>query len=304
MLIHDARAWVRARASLPADGPVTLAAALLVEPTGFAVAAESASDNAYMDLGAVVDPERAQAQLWGVARVLTRVGVPCLVVPGDADLPDAVYPNNVYAFTPGGRAVIGHMKHPVRQGEAARADVRELLVHGLRRELVDLSGREAVTELTGVLAVDHPRRAAVCGLSSRADHESADLMTHALDLRLTLLTPLVEGEYHLNIVCAILAGRAAVLWEGGFADPDVPRELAGAWPGAVLTLTEEEKQAFAGNLLAVTPRDVLLSATAWRALRPASRTWFAEHGFTAHAVEVDELEKGGGSLRCLVAEVF
>jgi N-dimethylarginine dimethylaminohydrolase len=161
-----------------------------------------------------------------------------------------------------------------------------------------------MAELTGVLAIDRRRDAAICGLSNRVDDAGVRAMHEAFSLSLTLATPLVQGEYHLNLVAAVLAGEALVLWDDGFVDPEVPRALGGAFGGRVLHLSRDEKDAFAGNCIAVTPRDVVISATSWRRLCPASKAWFPAHGFDVHPVEVDELEKGGGSLRCLVAEVF
>jgi len=54
----------------------------------------------------------------------------------------------------------------------------------------------------------------------------------------------------------------------------------------------------------VTPRDVLFSATSLSALRPSTIAAIERAGFRAQGVEIDELEKGGGSLRCMIAEVF
>ena len=48
----------------------------------------------------------------------------------------------------------------------------------------------------------------------------------------------------------------------------------------------------------------MMSATAARALRPASRAALERWGFEVVAVDVDECEKAGGSLRCMIAELF
>ena len=47
-----------------------------------------------------------------------------------------------------------------------------------------------------------------------------------------------------------------------------------------------------------------MSQTAVDVLRDESRAVLERCGFTIHGVEIDELEKGGGSLRCLIAEIF
>ena len=49
--------------------------------------------------------------------------LPVACFSGDPQTPDALFPNNVYATAPG-RYLVGRMRHPVRQREAGRADIR------------------------------------------------------------------------------------------------------------------------------------------------------------------------------------
>jgi hypothetical protein len=72
--------------------------------------------------------------------------------------------------------------------------------------------------LTGALVIDRARGLGYCGLSERCDAEGARLMHEAFGLRATLLFDLAPGEYHTNVVLAVLAGRAAVVCPRGFAD--------------------------------------------------------------------------------------
>ena len=129
-------------------------------------------------------------------------------------------------------------------------------------------------------------------------------MHAAFELELTFRFELAPSEYHANLVLAILAGRVCVLHAGSFTDPEVPKAIARGYPGRTLLLSDEEKAAFAGNCIAVTERDVLFSQTSIEALRPSSLKIFQENDFRVQGVDINELEKGGGSLRCLIAEVF
>ena len=103
---------------------------------------------------------------------------------------------------------------------------------------------------------------------------------------------------------AIHAGRAAVVWDRGFQDPRVPQMLEHMYEGRVLHLTDEEKNAFAGNCIALTQRDLLMSATGVASLRATALERIASWGFRLHPVDVTEFEKGGGSLRCLLTEIY
>lgn len=289
--------------TLPADRPAVMRAALLVTPIGFRVSEESATDNLYMRPGSSVDLPRALEQHRGVIGKLGDLGVPALVLPGRVGLDEAVYPNNVYATVPG-RFIVGSMLHPVRRREAEREDVRSLFRDVFSYAITDLSAESCVAELTGPLVLDRPRGIGYCGRSQRVDAAGCAAMHDAFDLRLTFQFQLAAEEYHANVVFAVLAGRACVLYPGAFVDPAVPEAIARVYDGRTLMLTEEEKQHFAGNCLAVTERDVLFSATARRSLRSSSVEALESWGFRVHDVEVDELEKGGGSLRCLIAEIL
>lgn len=286
----------RRRASVPQ-------AVFLVAPDAFAVSDESARDNAYMRAGTAVDRERALAQHRDLASLLHRIGVPVLVLPGRDGQPDGVYPNNVFSIARG-RCIVGSMRHEVRRREAAREDLRSLWTEALGLELVDLSDRGLVAELTGPLVIDRPLGVGFCGMTGRVDDAGCAAMHQAFGLDLTFRFDLREGEYHTNLVMALLAGRLCVLHPSSFLDPSVPDALRAAYPGACLELSDDEKRAFAGNCIAVTERDVLMSETAHRRLRPESRRTFESAGFRLHSVVVDELEKGGGSVRCLIGEVY
>ena len=289
---------------LAARGRPTMAAAMLVSPIGFRVCREPV-DNLYMQV-VEVDPGRAMAQHHAVVETLGACGVPVLVVPGREGLDDAVFPNNTFGTAPG-RFIVGAMRHPGRRAEAAREDMRALFTGTLGRELIDLSSHAShdfVAELTGPLIIDRARGLGLCGLTQRADEAGCAAMHAAFGLELTFRFALQPTEYHTNVVLSVLAGRACVLHPGSFADPEVPLAIARVYEGRTLLLSDEEKAAFAANCLAVTERDVMMSAGAWRSLRPSSRAALESWGFHVRAVEVDEFEKAGGSLRCMIAEVF
>lgn len=305
MIVTSPDAFLEAFATLsPLPGAqATARAAFLLAPAEFALAAESASDNRYMDLERDVDPLRALAQHAALAQAL-RADCPVITFPGDASTPDAVFPNNVFATAPG-RLIVGRMRHAVRQREAGRRDVRDFFTQAIGYREIDLSGRtDCVAELTGSLVIDHARGVGYCGLSERCDEAGAHAMHEAFGLRLTFCFALAAGEYHTNVVLALLAGRAVIAAPDGFADAVVPRAIAAAYGGRAVWLTPAQKQAFAGNAIALADERVWMSAAAAAALTEEQRQALAGYGFRIGAVELDEIEKAGGSLRCCVAEIF
>lgn len=302
MITRDLEEFLRVAKALPADfGAACAKAAFLVAPEQFVLAEQSASDNRYMDLSVTVDAARAIVQHRGLQQALAQT-LPTLCFPGDARTPDAIFPNNVFATAPG-RLILGHMRHPVRQRETGREDIRRFFTDVVGYTEIDLRMRPGICELTGSLIIDHRRGLGFCGLSERCDAVGAAAMHEAFGLRATLLFDLAAGEYHSNVVLSVLAGRALVIAADGFADPAVVDGIVSLYAPHVLLLSREQKLAFAGNCLALAPDQAWMSQAAAKALTSDNRKVLADAGFEVHEVALDEIEKAGGSLRCCVAEI-
>jgi hypothetical protein len=303
MITRDRHAFFDLARRCAADfGPATARAAFLVAPDGFALAADSAQDNRYMAAADRFDADAASRQHRALHRAVAGV-LPAVCFAGDPATPDAVFPNNVFATAPG-RVVIGRMRHPVRQREALRADIRGFFGGTLGYAEADLSTQPHPCELTGALVVDRARGLGYCGLSERCDAEGARLMHEALGLRATLLFDLAAGEYHTNVVLAVLAGRAVIVCPGGFADPAVADAIAGFYAPHAVVCSPGEHAAFVGNAIALSDGTAWMSARAGEALTPAHRQVLAGAGFDVRTVDLSAIEAGGGSLRCCIGEIF
>ena len=293
---------------LPLDSPAVPKGVFMVEPVNFRLSEDSARDNQYMDMAAEVDADRALEQYLELVQLIRHAGVTVKSFTGHSVTPEDVFPNNVFGTAPAyfrrpGRLIIGRMLHESRRKEAERQDVRNYF-SAMGYEIVDLSGEDCVAELTGPLVIDRGRRLGFCGMSSRVDETGLTAMNQAFDLRHTLQFELAPGEYHTNVILSVLASRACVVQTEAIVDPRVKRALAVIYDEKVLHLDRSEKQAFAGNCIALTPNDVFMSQTAADGLRPQNRALLEYWGFRIHSVALDEIEKAGGSLRCMVAEIY
>jgi hypothetical protein len=286
----------------PATGPAHARAVMLVEPADFTVNTEPALDNHYMDLDHKADAERALRQARNLGDLIAAQGIEVVTFPGWRETPDGVFPNNVFATTPD-RFIVGRMFWPSRQREAERPDIRAWFKTRGYRE-IDLDRPGLVAELTGTLIIDSARRIGFCGMTQRVNRAGLEAMHEAFGLKLTFGFDLRPEEYHTNVIMMVLASRALVIYPGGFTDPAVPAAIASAYPGRTLVLDSAEQHAFAANCIALTENDLFMSRTAFAALRESSRRSLQDWGFTIHVTALDEIEKAGGSLRCMVAEIF
>lgn len=293
---------------LPAAAPACARGAFLLAPEGMTLAAQSAADNAYMDLERRIDAERALAQHRGLQRALS-AALPTVCFAGDPATPDAVFPNNVFATArvageARGRFLVGRMRHPVRQREAERADIHGFFEDLLGYRRIDLRAQPGTSELTGTLVIDRSRGLGFAGLSPRCDRAGVEAMHAAFGLRATFCFALAEGEYHTNVALSVLAGRALVIAPEALVDPALVEPLGSLFEAGVIRLERAEQLAFAGNCIALEPGRAWMSQAAVDGLREASRAAFERAGFAIGAVPLDEIEKAGGSLRCCVGEIF
>lgn len=302
MITHSIDEFRRHAATLAPKAPGCARGAFLVTPLGFHLAEQSASDNRYMSMHAGVDARSALAEHAALAQRVSAL-LPTICFPGDASTPDAVFPNNVFATAPG-RAIIGRMRHPVRQREAQRPDIRGFFTNLLGYDEVDLSALDGTAELTGSLVIDRARGIGYCGLGERCDLAGATAMHDAFGLALTFCFDLAAGEYHTNVVMSVLAGRALVIAPDGFADASVAQAIAELYAPHSLVIDAAQKADYAGNCIALSNDTVWMSTRAAASLSASQHARLADWNFRVEDVALEEIEKAGGSLRCCVGEIF
>lgn len=302
MLTRDMDAFFRFAKTCKPEYPSCAKGVFLVSPEVFSLAAESAQDNVYMDLQQSVRSDVALTQHMNLVREISKI-MPAIAFPGRVETPDAIFPNNVFA-TAKNKIILGHMRHAVRQAEAERTDMLGFFRDVLDYQLIDLRTQSGICELTGSLIIDRARNIAYCGLSERCDEAGAQAMVEAFDLKVCLMFDLAPGEYHTNVVLTILASRGVIIAPDGFADTRVSDAITEFYAPNVAVLSAQEKNAFAANAISLSENMVWMSQKAADTLSGANSTILEHAGFSLHAVDLSEIEKAGGSLRCCVGEIF
>lgn len=298
------------------EGRQSASAVLMVRPARFAANPETRASNAFQS-ESVIDPSRAQREFDGVVAALRGAGVEVLSLDDEPEppKPDAVFPNNWFSTHDDGRVVLYPMHAPNRRLER-RAD----LVPTLRRagyrcaEVLDLSLHEAdgvALEGTGSLVLDRSSKVAFACRSPRTDDAVLDRWATALGYRtVRFVATDSQGQpvYHTNVVMAVGTTWAAACLES-IEEPAERRAVAEALAGReLLTLTRAQMHGFAGNLLELTTatgdRVIALSSAARAAIGDAGVALLERHG-RALVCDIPTIEAlGGGSLRCMLAEIF
>jgi hypothetical protein len=303
----------------------TADAVLMIRPAQFAANPETRSSNAFQARH-TAPPDAARAarrEFDALAAALERAGVRVLCFegrhaegPDAAGLPDEVFPNNWISTHADGAVVLYPMLAPNRRRER-RPDIIAKLQerHGYRVvRVVDLSPLEqrgVYLEGTGSLVLDRGRRIAYACRSARTDAAAAVEFAHALNYELLLFDALDTSGmpiYHTNVMMSVGTGFAVVC-SASLPDAKQRRRLLdelGRGGRALIDLAPAQLAAFAANLIELRGASgpvIALSRSAADALTAAQHAALARQGQLVVAA-IDTIETlGGGSVRCMLAEI-
>jgi hypothetical protein len=302
-------------------------AVLLVRPVRFGYNRQTAATNRFQKSAPrSSDAQRARIEFDALAGAIEDAGVGVCVVDDTSEpaKPDAIFPNNWVSFHRDGTVVLYPMQAPNRRAER-RMEIVEAVEAQLqfqRRRLLDLRARENeghMLEGTGSLVLDHVHRIAYACRSARTAEslvrEWATLMNYEpllFDARGSDGTRV----YHTNVLLSI-GSRWAVICTEAIAEADRERVLQRLHHSEreVIEITMQAMSEFGGNILELSGSDarggmhsvLLLSERARLALQQPDRLdWDRLSGCVDEVVAaaVPTIESvGGGSVRCMLAEV-
>ena len=296
---------------------------LMVRPANFAFNAETAANNAFQsrdqNMSAAEMRQYALHEFDEMVRRLRDAGVDVIVAADTPDTvrPDAVFPNNWVTFHQEGWVVTYPMFAPTRRLERREDVVEGILKEGFRTsERMHFESAESENrflEGTGSIIFDHVHRLAYACLSPRTDAGLLEelclkigyekVVFHAVDDK-------GQDIYHTNVMMA-LGETFVVICLDSVRDAGERSMLETRFREtgkAVVDISLEQMNSFAGNMLQVrnTAGETLLvmSEQAYNALTPAQIGTLEAHTRLLYSPIATIETYGGGSARCMMAEVF
>lgn len=297
----------------------------MIRPAQFRMNEQTAVNN-YFQAQAGMTPEavekKAQEEFDAYVSVLREKGVQVSVVQDtlDPDTPDALFPNNWVSFHQDATVALYPMFAENRRLERREAVLEILEEDGfIIDQVMDYTAAEdsgIFLEGTGSLILDRIHKKAYCALSSRADEELFIEFCEDFEYTPVIFTAnqTVEGKrlpiYHTNVMMC-LAETFAVICSDSIDDKKARKAVLNHLKEdgkEVIAISEVQMHSFAGNMLQVlgsneTPY-LVMSTTAYESLQPDQLSKIRKHCEIIHA-DLSTIETcGGGSARCMMAEVF
>jgi hypothetical protein len=308
-----------------AIGAQCAGAVLMIRPAAFDYNPETALTNKMQHPAQGGDSHRlACSEFEGLRRALESEGIAVCAVDdtGEPPKPDAVFPNNWVSFHEDGTVVLYPM-----HAESRRRERRREIIDAVSSELgytvsriLDFTPHEAegrFLEGTGSLILDHVDRIAYASVSPRTHPAVIEEWGREMGYEPFVFTACDRAGvplYHTNVLMCIGA-RLVVIGVEAVAEPDRGRLLERLRGSGreVIEIGHDEIARFAGNMLELATWDEALGDSRVLVMSEAARKALHRDTFarlsactdTVLAIPVPTIERlGGGSVRCMLAEVF
>ncbi len=298
---------------------------VMVRPAAFFFNAQTAVNNAYQnndDLDLKTVQERAIKEFDNLVSELEKRGVKVNVLQDTVEpaTPDSIFPNNWFSTHEGGTMVIYPMFAENRQLEISKfsTQVQEIAAKSFEKEdfftVLDYSHNNVkgkIFEGTGSMVIDRKNKVAYCNLSPRAEKEMFLKFCEQTGHKPVFFTAEQDGVpvYHTNVIMGIGEKKAIICLdsiEAGKRD-EVKAELEKGG-NEIIDISLEQVRSFLGNTLELKGSNgknfIAMSKTAYDSLTEEQKNKI-EETTEILAADIPTIEfYGGGSVRCMIAEIF
>jgi len=295
---------------------------LMVRPANFGFNEQTAENNAFQtndqSLSSADISQNAIEEFDNFVTLLRSNGIH-VVVANDTDSPvkpDAIFPNNWITFHDDASIVTYPMNAPIRRLERSEAIINQIKQEFSiknRHALENSENENIFLEGTGSMIIDRPNQIVYACIGPRTDEQLLDKFCELYDYQAVTFKA-VDGNgqdiYHTNVLMA-LGEEFVVICLDTITDLDDRNnviEFLESTEKEIIEISLEQMMAFAGNMLQVKNKEgktfLVMSEQAFKSL-DSDQIEQIEQYTTPLPVPIYTIEKyGGGSARCMMAEIF
>ena len=297
---------------------------LMVRPIAFAKNTQTATSNYFQkDIAATAEKIQLDAvtEFDAFVSALEEQGVTVIVVQDTLEphTPDSIFPNNWISFHGNGVIALYPMEAENRRLERREEVLEAVEAKGFKIEdIIDYTAAEdegIYLEGTGSMILDRQNKKAYCALSSRADEELFIEFCEDFeyDPIVFVANQTVDGErkpiYHTNVMMA-LGDEYVIICLDAIDDKKERKNVLQhlkATNKEIIKISETQMHSFAGNMLELDGENgklLVMSQQAFESLDEEQVVRIKKYAYIL-PVKLNTIETlGGGSARCMLAEVF
>ncbi|MDD7411413.1 citrulline utilization hydrolase CtlX [Fusobacterium gastrosuis] len=296
---------------------------LMVRPVAFGFNEETAVNNHYQKKGNLSSYEIQEKALFEFDEMVSKlknigIDVKILQDTKTPHTPDSIFPNNWFSTHSDNTVILYPMFAKNRRLER-REDLYDIFENINEIKTLDYSQLEnegVFLEGTGSLVLDRKNKKAYCSLSERADERLLnifcdDMGYKKIDFR-SYQTVDTKRKliYHTNVMMSI-AENYAILCADAIDNKEERQKVIDELKASkkeIVYISEEQVENFLGNAIELKNKDgvsiLVMSSTAYNILTEKQKNIIEKYSVILPA-DVKTIEKyGGGSARCMIAELF
>ncbi len=298
---------------------------LMIRPVAFRRNEETVENNYFQKEKTRVLPKTMQTKALkefnALVKKLEKVGINVIVVDDttETDTPDSIFPNNWLSFHKNGTVCIYPMFAENRRLERREEVLKTVESNGFKIEnIIDYSSAEeenVFLEGTGSFVLDRKNKIAYCALSPRSNESL--FIEFCEDLEYTPILfrahQTVANKqrliYHTNVMMSI-GDNFALICLQAISNKKERKQVISMLNNSrkeIIMISQEQVNHFAGNILQVTTKDkkyIVMSTTALKSLSEAQIKIIEKHGEIISSNVSTIEDYGGGSVRCMLTEVY
>ncbi|MBS1936178.1 MAG: amidinotransferase [Bacteroidetes bacterium] len=290
----------------------------MIRPVNFSFNAETAVNNAFQVKGATDQAQqKALKEFDDFVNVLTQNGVDVTVVNDTPDpyTPDSIFPNNWVSFHDDGTVLLYPMFAQNRRLERKPNVLQTISSKFNISKTIDLSHyeNEAIfLEGTGSMVLDRDKKIAYACLSPRTDYEVLSEFCDDMGYTEEVFDAMDKNNqpiYHTNVMMCVADKYVVICLDSIPAEHEkehVSQTIKNSGK-EIVTITLDQMEHFAGNMLQVNndkgEKLLVMSSQAYQSLTPEQIKKLESFNKIIHS-DLTTIEiNGGGSARCMMAEV-
>jgi len=291
---------------------------LLIRPVNFGFNAETAVNNSFQVNSTGNVQQKALIEFDGLVSLLAENKLSLTVI-ADTEIPhtpDSIFPNNWISFHEDGTVIIYPMFAANRRLEKKPHildKLKEIFHITAVKDLSRYETKNLFLEGTGSMVLDRENRIAYASLSPRTDKHILDefcSMAGYTPCSFTSMDNSGNPIYHTNVMMCVAANFAVICLEA-IRDEQERLMVSGSLTGSgkeIIGISLQQMNAFAGNMLQVRNSEgellLVMSSQAFGSLNKTQVSKLEKFSRIIHT-PLDTIEScGGGSARCMMAEIF
>jgi hypothetical protein len=291
---------------------------LMIRPVNFGFNAETAASNAFQTKSDTDDTQtEALERFDAFVKLLKNRKVNVIVLEDTPSpfTPDSIFPNNWFSTHHSGKVILYPMEAANRRAERRMDIIDELSKKYHVAETIDFTHFESENKFlegTGSLILDRINKVAYACLSSRTNLEVLTEWGKVMNYEICSFTSVDANQkpiYHSNVMMC-MGDNFAVICLDSIGDLDEKlrvKQTLEKYGKRVVEISLAQMNAFAGNMLLIknklNQKLLVMSETAYKSLNKSQILILEEYADLVH-IELGIIETlGGGSARCMLAEI-